>query len=132
MSRLWSLLISMMLFLTLGAAQLPQACQGDGQGNACRADACICVASCTCYLDHARATLGADACCSVQVEAACHGPETPRHLALPEKHWFAAAPDMAAFAIRVFPVSEAHTPWAAQGVGHPDLLLPEKPPRPLV
>jgi hypothetical protein len=143
MHRVWSFVISTVLLLTLGMAQLPLPCMGDGHGGACFVSACQCVAACSCHHAHEleKAELAKQAvpeCCQVEGAAACHasphlaasschGPKQWPHFSLPSKHWFAIAPDLNA--TLAFEASPELTVQAPPAVLASSLAPPEKPPR---
>ena len=141
MSRLLSLVVSLMLLLTLGLAQVPRVCVGDGQVGACQPAACACVAACSCQEAHRRATAAAaDAdsdCCVVDAASigeshgaeagACHGPGTWPHFAPQDRHWYgllAVWPDRGLFGPPDFDV-----PGLMAHSTHRATAPPEKPPR---
>jgi hypothetical protein len=141
MSRLLSLLVSAMLLLTLGLAQAPRVCVGDGNGGACRPEACACVAACSCQAAHHRDTAAeADAsdCCAVAEPAschsapateasACHGPGQWPHFAPSDRHWFALVPDWPVIALDA-PEPAAPMPLRDRAA-HRSHAPPERPPR---
>lgn len=103
MSRVVSLFVSLMLLVTLGLAQAPRVCVGDGLGGACRPEACACVAACSCNEAHRRATASAETdCCAVEsaengqpTASSCHGPDQWPHFAPSDRLWHAALPPVA-------------------------------------
>lgn len=104
----WHFFITLMVFLTFGMANAPRICIGDGQGGACRMEACACVAACTCQAAHAQerreqVEAHAASCCSTgacpapQAEASsCHQPGSWPHFAPADRHWFALVPTVPA------------------------------------
>ena len=131
MSRTLSLFVSLMLFLALGLAQAPRVCVGDGHGGACRAEACACVAACSCHEAHDRAV---PECCMVDDHAqaqaqagACHGPNQFPHFAPADRHWFALAP-IAAEPLRL-ERPDARAFRAVPGAIAALLAIPDEPPR---
>lgn len=141
MSRLLSLVVSLMVLLTLGLAQAPRVCVGDGQGGACQPAACACVAACSCQEAHRRAAaVATDAvsdCCVVDAASigsshgaeagACHGPGTWPHFAPQDRHWYAVLavwPDQALFGHPAF-----DAPGLTARSAHRATAPPEKPPR---
>lgn len=142
MSRVLSLVVSLMVLLTLGLAQAPRMCVGDGQGAACQPEACACVAACSCQEAHLRAKLAAAAdavsdCCVVDAASigsshpteagACHGPGTWPHFAPQDRHWYAVVavwPEELLFGHPAFDM-----PGLTARSAHRATAPPEKPPR---
>lgn len=112
MSRLLHVFISCLMLLSLGAADLPRPCVGDGMGNPCAIESCACSMACTCKshcMDSAEAPPGSGE--DASSHAACHmGPSAPAdatlaHFSLPDprppallppspiSEWPAVAPD---------------------------------------
>lgn len=132
-----------MLLLTLGLAQAPRVCVGDGNGGACRPEACACVAACSCQAAHRRDTAAqaaASDCCAVAepqpaschsapaTEAsACHGPGQWPHFAPSDRHWFALVPDWPVIALEA-PETTAAMPLRDRAA-HRTHAPPERPPR---
>jgi hypothetical protein len=141
MSRLLSLLVSAMLLLTLGLAQAPRVCVGDGNGGACRPEACACVAACSCQAAHHRdmaARAEVSDCCAVAEPAschaapateasACHGPGQWPHFAPSDRHWFALVPAWPVIVLDA-PVALDPLPLRERAAHHPQ-APPERPPR---
>ena len=131
MSRVYALLVSVMLLLTLGLSQAPRMCVGDGLGGACRPEACACVQACSCQEAHRRATLAASDCCAVDVadgaQASCHGPDGWPHFAPADRHWFALVPAWPLFALDRPTASEP--PAMRARLADRSQAPPERPPR---
>jgi hypothetical protein len=132
MRRLVFNLLSVWIVLGLFLAGAPQACIGDGEGNPCRAEACACVAACSCQQAHRRAAEAVSECCIVEdggaSASACHGPGQWPHFAPADKQWQVGLPPQA--------IAWAPGPLSVtQPASRPDrpvsgaLPLPDKPPR---
>lgn len=133
MSRMLSLLVSVMLLLTLGLVQAPRMCVGDGDGGACRPEACACVAACSCQEAHRRAAADASDCCAVSFDdeaptaTACHGPNDWPHFAPPDRHWYALVPAWPVFDWRDH--AHAEPPAQIARSAYRSQAPPERPPR---
>ncbi|MFN3428434.1 MAG: hypothetical protein ACK46X_00620 [Candidatus Sericytochromatia bacterium] len=141
MSRLLSLVVSLMVLLTLGLAQAPRVCVGDGLGGACQPAACACVAACSCQEAHRRATVAASEpvsdCCAVDAASigtsqpteagACHGPGTWPHFAPQDRHWYATLATWPELGLFGHP--DIEVPGVSALRAHRATAPPEKPPR---
>lgn len=74
-NRLLQIVMSCLMLLAMGLADLPRPCIGDGKGNPCSIESCACVMACTC-----KAHCGPDVSASevspslpsTDAHAACH------------------------------------------------------------
>jgi hypothetical protein len=145
MSKLWSVIISVLVVLTLGMAQAPRPCIGDGHGGACSATSCQCVEGCTCHVEHwleqqeaakAAAAHVHDSCCGNACEMAhsrpskavsCHQHGHSSNFAPPQHRWLALFPETSS--PLTFAPGHVASNWALKQPDKLPLPPPEKPPR---
>lgn len=140
MRNVWSILMTWLIVLSLGWAQVPRPCVGDGQGGACRYEACACVSACTCQAAHDRErreaeASGLDACClaaegpcHTKAASACHGPRQFPNFSLPQRHWYGLVASLSdPLAFLSAPDARAH--GALERLVAWTLAPPERPPR---
>ena len=100
MRHVWPFILSVAIILGIGLSALPRPCIGDGEGNACRPEACACVQACTCQLVHEaeRRMAAVPECCrlpghdAAMQASVCHGPNASTHFSPPVKDGFALLP----------------------------------------
>lgn len=114
---LWLVLIAFVSVTTL-----PMPCVGDGAGHACQAEACTCVAACTCHLAH---DLEQTSCHSGSHTA----PLATQHLSPPRADWQAVPPPAPELATPPTPIPLARIVPTLVHPTEPHLAGPEKPPR---
>lgn len=140
MRHLWSLFVAWTVVLSLGLAQAPRLCVGDGHGGACRYEACACVSACSCRAAHERErrtaeASGLDACClaaegdcPTKAASACHGPRQFPNFSLPQRHWYGLVASLSdPLAFLEAPEAGAHAALDRLVVW--TLAPPDKPPR---
>jgi hypothetical protein len=140
MRNWWSFLVAWMVVLSLGMAQVPRVCMGDGHGGACRYEACACVKECSCQFAHEQerraadeaglepCCLAAEAPCHTKAVAGCHGPRQFPNFAPPQRHWYglvASLSDPLAF----LAAPDVRGAWAKGHLVAWTLAPPERPPR---
>lgn len=123
------MLMVLVALLLMGAARLPVPCVGDGHGQACTIETCICEATCSCtFACESKAKLRGHAACHMASEMPADHDAGVAHASMPKLQPPVLLSLVWAF-MPMRPDSHRHLPDVRAGYPSPFLSTAEPPPR---